>query len=170
MGIEIRRVHADEYEAAGTLTADAYREYSPREDEEWEAYFRRLADVRGRNAVTPVFVAAEDGKLLGTVTLELDERIPADGPTLQGHPLEEGEAHVRMLAIVPAARRRGVGRSLMQRCESEARKAGKTRLTLNTSDRMEPAKAMYEALGFILIERQTFEDGFCLLTYAIDLG
>jgi len=170
MTIDIRRVRPEEYDAAGALTADAYREYGPRGDDEWEAYFRRLANIRDRDQVAPVFVAVEEGILLGTVTLELDQRIPADGPTMQGHPLEPGEAHVRMLAIAPVARRRGIGRLLMKRCADEASKAGKTRLTLNTGDQMEPAKAMYEALGFDLVDRQEFDDGFCLLTYATDLA
>ena len=108
-------------------------------------------------------VAVEDGRVLGSLTLELDGRVRDGG---QGHrPLDPGEAHIRMLGVDPAARARGVARALMVASEAKARAAGKTYLTLHTTSRMEAAQAMYERLGYHRSEDRVFPDGFVLLTY-----
>jgi ribosomal protein S18 acetylase RimI-like enzyme len=161
-------VRAEEYEEAGAVTALAYREFGPRGDEGWDAYFVRLADVAGRDRVAPVYVAVEDGTILGTLTLELSERIPS-GTHTNDQPLEPDQAHIRMLGVHPDARRRGVAAALMARAVDESKAAGKTRLTLNTSNRMEAAQKMYAGLGFNMTGDQAFDDGFRLLTYAKQL-
>lgn len=51
----------------------------------------------------------------------------------------------------------------------QARAAGKTRLTLHTSTRMQAARAMYDEMGFHLVGEETFDDGFCLLAYELAL-
>jgi ribosomal protein S18 acetylase RimI-like enzyme len=75
-----------------------------------------------------------------------------------------------MLGVDPEARRRGVARMLMDASMDEARRAGKRRLTLNTTQRMRAAQAMYEALGFERMEDRIFPDGFVLLGYQKRLG
>jgi ribosomal protein S18 acetylase RimI-like enzyme len=159
MGIEIRPVRPDEYDEAGRVTADAYREFADSED--WDRYLRRLADVGGRAEIAPVLVAVEDGAILGTLTLELDRRIDGDEP-----PLPPGEAHIRMLGVAPDARGRGVARGLLDASFELAREAGRTRISLHTTQRMRAAQAMYEALGFERLPDRVFPDGFVLLSYA----
>jgi hypothetical protein len=39
-------------------------------------------------------------------------------------------------------------------------------MTLNTTERMEAAQGMYEALGYERREDRVFPDGFVLLTFA----
>src|SRR3990172_12536910 len=110
--MEIRRVRPEEYEEAGEVTALAYREHS-RPGDDWEEYFTRLREVGAREGAAIVLIAVDDGRILGTVTLELDERIEG------GHerePLAPGEAHIRMLGVHPEARRRGGAKALMGRC------------------------------------------------------
>ena len=75
-----------------------------------------------------------DGALVGCVTLDLDT------PANQRH-----RAEVQTLLVHPAARRRGLGRALMQRLEVEAVQHGRTLLTLNTG---EPADTLFRALGW----------------------
>ena len=106
-------------------------------------------------------MAVEAGRVLGSATLELDGRTePENGP------LPAGEAHIRMLGVSPDARRRGVARRLMEACEDRARAAGRTRMTLNTAQRMEAAQRMYASLGYEREPDRIFPDGFVLLTYA----
>jgi len=53
--------------------------------------------------------------------------------------------------------------------EARARAAGKTFMTLNTTQRMRAAQAMYERLGYERAEDILFPDGFVLLGYSKQL-
>ena len=161
MAIEVREARPDEYAEAGAVTADAYREFAREGSGDWEEYLQRIADVNERAARTVILVAVEDARILGTVTLELD------GRTDDTHGvLAPGEAHVRMLGVRPAARGRGVGKLLMTACEQRSREAGRTLISLNTTERMRVARTMYESLGYLRGEDLVFPDGFTLLSYA----
>jgi ribosomal protein S18 acetylase RimI-like enzyme len=161
----IRAARPPEFEEAGRVTALAYREFVRPGERAWTEYLERVADVAGRAQRALVLVAVDrDDRILGSTTLELDERIDEDDP-----PLSAGEAHVRMLGVAPESRGRGVARSLMEASANEARAQGKTRLTLHTTDRMIVAQRMYESMGFVRGTDRTFPDGFSLLTYAKEL-
>jgi ribosomal protein S18 acetylase RimI-like enzyme len=168
--IEIRDARPEEYAEAGRVTADAYREFvTP--GRSWEEYLVRLADVADRARRTSIIVAVEDGEVLGTVTLELDGRTDTESRNnREAEPLRPGQAHVRMLGVAPQARGRGVGRMLMDACLEESRRAGKTQLTLNTTERMKAARRMYESMGFTRTEDTVFPDGFVLLGYRKELS
>ena len=160
MAIEVRRALPAEYDEAGWVTALAYREFVRPEDGDWNDYLDRIADVRDRAGRTVVLVAVEDGRILGSATLELEGRTEEGEP-----PVPPDEAHLRMLGVHPDARRRGIARMLMDASVEEARRAGKRRLTLNTTRRMRAAQSMYEALGFERLDDRVFPDGFVLLGY-----
>jgi ribosomal protein S18 acetylase RimI-like enzyme len=165
MPITIREARPEEYAEAGDVTAAAYAEFVRPEDADWRAYVEELRDVRSRAARAVVLVALDDAeesdrRILGTLTLELSTRIDEDSP-----PLPEDAAHVRMLGVLPEARRLGVARTLMEEAERRARAAGKTRLTLHTTERMKAAQKMYDSLGFSRAPDRVFPDGFVLLGY-----
>ena len=158
--IEVREAEPEEWDEAGRVTADAYREFARGAD--WESYLDHLADVRGRAERTTVLVALDGGRLVGSATLELAGRVePGDDRALRS-----GEAHIRMVGVDPAHRRRGVGRLLMEACESRARAAGKTFVTLHTTGRMAAAHAMYETAGYERGPDRELGDGFVLLSYS----
>ena len=164
--LEIREARPDEYAEAGAVTAMAYREFVRQGDTGWEEYLQRIADVEGRAGRTTIFVAVDGERILGTATLELDGRVePEDDPTLA-----PDEAHIRMLGVHPDARRRGIALALMDACFARARGAGKSRMTLHTTERMRSARAMYEGLGFRRLPDRVFPDGFVLLTYEKPIG
>ena len=147
------------------MTADAYREFVGG-DPDWEDYLAHIADVEGRAGRTTILVAVEDGRVLASLTLELEGRVREDH---EHEPLSPDEAHVRMLGVEPSARRRGIARLLMAEVEVRALAAGKTRLTLHTTQRMRAAQALYERLGFDRAEDEVFPDGFVLLGYTKQL-
>src|SRR6184192_60528 len=97
--IEIREVRPEEYEEAGRVTADAYRPYARGED--WMEYLKELADVADRAQRTMVLVVVEDGRILGTTTLELDRRVSEGEGHVEGQRLPAHEAHIRMLGVLP---------------------------------------------------------------------
>ncbi len=161
MGTEVREARPDEYAEAGKVTADAYREFAREGEPDWLSYLEKIADVEGRASRTTIVVAVDDGRIVGSATLELDGRTDDDDGVLAPY-----ESHIRMLGVHPDARGRGIGRVLMDGCEDRARAAGRTLMTLNTTDRMVSAQRMYESLGYVREEDRVFPDGFVLLSYS----
>ena len=81
----------------------------------------------------------------------------ADG-TLAGYliawfVLDEGE--IANLAVVPAARRRGIARALLDAIVAEARGSGIARVFLEVRESNAAARALYASLGFTPIARRT---------------
>jgi ribosomal protein S18 acetylase RimI-like enzyme len=116
--------------------------------------------------VALVLVAVEGGRVIGTATLEIADRIePEDDPPLAPH-----EAHVRMVGVDPAARGRRIGTMLMEACIEGARAAGKTLVTLHTTTWMTAAQRMYESMGFQRKpEADRVFEKLVLLTYWLEL-
>jgi ribosomal protein S18 acetylase RimI-like enzyme len=108
--IETRRARPDEYDEAGRVTALAYREFVRPGETLWESYVEEIADVRSRAEIADVIVALEDGRIVGSATLELGDRIDAD----EDPPLEPDEAHIRMLGVSPDARGRSVDAGVLR--------------------------------------------------------
>ena len=168
MTIEVREAEPADHAEAGRVTALAYREFVPADDDgDWTRYLARMADVAGRADRTHILIALEEGRIVGSLTLELEGRV---GDWDRDPPLAPGEAHIRMLGVDPAARARGVGTRLMAACEARARAAGKTFITLHTTQRMEAAQRMYARLGYERTEDHVFPDGFVLLGYRKELS
>ena len=140
--IEIREVLPGEYEDTGGLTQRAYAEYARPGDPRWDNYFGVLADVAGRAGFATVLVAVAGGRIVGTATVELDRTIDGTGG------LPPGQANLRLLAVDPGARGRGVGRRLVEACVQVARRAGKEIVTLHTTEQMVAAQRIYRTLGF----------------------
>ena len=159
----IREATPAEYEAIGDLVVRAYRGVGETE----ESYFDELRDVAARAAVVPVLsaVGEESGRVLGAVTF-----VPGPGPFHEG---EFGDAaSIRMLAVEPEARGRGIGRALVEECIRRARADGRSRISLYTRPFMTAAHAMYEGLGFERVRDLDweFDPGEWLYAYAKDLG
>ena len=140
-GFVVRPVRPSEHESLGELIVAAYRAIAemPQSDE----YDAALRDVAMRAAASCVLVGvADDGTVLGGVTYVSGPDDP------YSEELRDDEAGMRMLAVAPAARRRGVGRALTLECLRRARAAGKRRLVLHTGVWMPEARRMYESIGF----------------------
>lgn len=87
-------------------------------------------------------VALENRSIFGAVTYVPGPQSP------WAELLNDGEAGVRMLAVLPAARRRGVGTALVLACIVQARHEGRHRVCLHTTPWMSGARRIYEELGF----------------------
>jgi ribosomal protein S18 acetylase RimI-like enzyme len=164
MVLQIREAEPTEFDVAGEVTAEAYREFvHPGSD--WEDYLRLIADVPERAARTTILVAVDDGRIVGSATLELTQRVePEDDPAL-----DPDEAHIRMVGVLPEMRRRGIAGALMKACIERASASGKTFVTLHTTERMQGAQQMYTSMGFVRGADRTFPDGFVLLSYRLEL-
>lgn len=69
--------------------------------------------------------------------------------------------HIRLenVAVLPAASGRGIGKSLIQFCEDEARRLGFGVVQLYTNEKMIENLSIYPRLGYVEVDRRT-EDGF----------
>lgn len=132
-------MRADEHAAAGALVVAAYRALPGAHLT--EGYAAELADVARRSREAEVLVAVT-GEILGCVTLVPDAGSP------WAELLEHGEAGIRMLAVLPAAQRGGVGRALVEACVARARQLGRNALLLHTTPWMTAAHRLYERAGF----------------------
>jgi ribosomal protein S18 acetylase RimI-like enzyme len=87
--------------------------------------------------------------LLGTVT----------APLPGGHISElgqDGELDFRLLAVAPSARRRGLGRLLVEHMITLAAERGAVRVVMNSGPEMTGAHQLYYSMGFSrLTERET---------------
>ena len=163
--IEVRAVRPEEYEEAGEATARAYVEFIPPERPEWQEYVGRIGDIAARAQHTVVLVALVDGAIAGTATVELDRHVEDDWR----EDVAPDEAHLRMLGVDPAYRRRGVARALMDAVLALAAERGRTRVTLETTPQMRAAQQMYESMGFVARGRRDQGPGLTLLSYELRL-
>jgi ribosomal protein S18 acetylase RimI-like enzyme len=163
MAVTVREALASEYEALGALTLAAYESLDgmPIGD-----YADELRDVADRATNAEVMVAVDDaGRLLGCVTY-----VP--GLSKYAEFSDPDAAGIRMLAVDPAARGRGVGEALVRACVARARSAGRARIVLHTTRWMASAQRLYARLGFDRSPDRDWEPepDMVLLAYELPLG
>ena len=67
--------------------------------------------------------------------------------------LDDETAEIKRMWIAPSARGMGLGRRLLAHLEDHARRAGRTRVLLDTNASLTEAIAMYESCGYVAIPR-----------------
>jgi ribosomal protein S18 acetylase RimI-like enzyme len=160
--LELHLVRPEELEDVGRLTTEVY--IGEGYIEESDGYVLELVDTPRRAREAEVWVAVEDGTLLGSVTF-----CPTGSAYREIAHDDEGE--FRMLAVSPSARGRGVGRELVAQCLRRSRELGYAGVRMSTMDRMTSAHSVYEALGFIRAPEDDWspEPRVNLLAYAVRL-
>ena len=142
MSVTVRAATRADYDEIARLTVAAYEADGQLEGE--IGYERVLADVAPRAAHGEMFVAVDDDsdKPLGAVTFVMPGGRYSELA-------REGEAEFRMLAVDPAAQRRGVARALVEACIDRAAALGCTALVISVRDFAEAAQRLYEKFGFV---------------------
>lgn len=158
----IRAVRSSEYETVGDLTLRAYQ--SLPEFTNTGGYEDELKDVAGRARDAEVFVALVEGRIVGGITFVADSTSPLSEWD------DAAAAGIRMLAIVPEAQGKGLGRALTAYSIERARGLGKTCLLLHSTDFMQSAHRLYESMGFVRTPEIDFSvETVNLLGYRLDL-
>lgn len=138
----IRMAIPDDFTAMELLLVEAYQEYAASlPPAAWEQMRVGLAAVE-RLASSATFLVAEDNhELVGSV---------AYYPPGMSDPrlFPRHWASLRLLAVAPAHRGRGLGRRLTEACVARAREDGAQEIGLHTSELMQTARQLYERLGF----------------------
>jgi ribosomal protein S18 acetylase RimI-like enzyme len=141
--LQIREARLPDQVAIRALTLAAYEEYSIPLGEHWDMYRQNiLATLASADSATQI-VAVQDGAIVGAVLLYAAGTQRA--PESESRPFPE----VRLLAVPPALRGRGIARALMDECIRRARRSGAPAMTLHTSDMMQTAMLLYERMGFV---------------------
>ncbi len=97
---------------------------------------RRYLRALKRYPDAAVFVAEEDGRIVGRLSLARDP-----------HPASHHVADLGLMVAI-SHRRRGVGRTLLEQAVAWARDAGVRKLELHVFPWNEPAIRLYETFGF----------------------
>jgi GNAT superfamily N-acetyltransferase len=161
--VVVRLATPVEYDAVGKLTLDVYVHsglISPT-----SGYVPTLANATDRAAHTDLLVAVVRDQVAGAVAY-----CPPGSPyaELAG----PHEAEIRMLAVHPDARNRGIGRALVEACLTRAHEAGLSGIRLSTQLNMPEAQRLYVQLGFVRTPDRDWStpSGKPLITFARTFG
>lgn len=159
--MEIRRAASDEHALIGELTVAAYAGFTTGAE---DFYVEHLRDAAARDREAELWVAAEAGTVVGTVTVA-----PEGSPWRElGRP---GEGEFRMLAVAPEAQGRGVGEALVRHILDRFREDGHARVLLCSLEDMGAAHRVYRRLGFERAPELDWSpvEGVDLIAFALDL-
>jgi predicted N-acetyltransferase YhbS len=138
--MDVRVAQPQDYAAIGDLTVDAYTAVNPHPRK--GDYDEELRDVARRAKECLVLVAIEDDEVSGSVTY-----VPGAHTSFSEF-ADEDAAGIRMLAVSTTRQRSGAGAALTAACIEQARRDGKRRIVLHSTELMTVARAMYERRGF----------------------
>jgi len=140
MPIAVRTAEPRELDAADRVARIAFGEYEARFPE-WIPLLREGRPMARLAADGEVLVADHDGAIVGAVAYLAPGRSkePAFRPEW---------AVLRMMAVDPAHRGRGIARALAEECARRARRDGAASLALYTSPAMKIAVELYVRMGF----------------------
>ena len=112
-------------------------------------------------------VAEIDGEIAGSVVL-----FPANIDAYEGHVDVLDYPEIRMLAVSPEMRGKGVASALVAECIQRAKAKGYQAIGLHTGDFMETAMKLYKHMGFERLPQYDFEpanDGIIVKAFRLSL-
>jgi predicted N-acetyltransferase YhbS len=165
--LRVRAARPEDREAIRDVTLAAYQEYAAAMPGFWEGYRRNIVASVTDVGSAEQLVAERAGAIVGTVLLYPPRRMELPG----GGQLEMPWPEVRLLAVAPAERGRGVGAALMQECVRRVRRAGGRVVSLHTTDLMRSALRMYQRMGFVRAPELDFHPtpGTTVMGFRLDL-
>ena len=151
--IVVRPARPEEHEHIARLTLDAYQQYaSLMAPSAWSALEQAVhASLANDTGVTRL-VAEHDGAIVGSAALYAPDS-EAYGSLASPATWPE----VRLVAVAPSARGRGIARALVEECIRRARVAGAAVLGLHTSRSMHAAVRLYLRMGFVRDPEHDFQ-------------
>ena len=131
----------------------------------WEALKQSISSEADEQAGVEKIVAEVDGEILGSVAL-----FPAKTDAYKGYVDAQDYPEIRMLAVTPEARGKGVATALIAECIRRTKEKGYASIGLHTGEFMDSAQRLYERLGFERLPQFDFEpagDGIIVKAYRL---
>jgi GNAT superfamily N-acetyltransferase len=165
----IRNAAEHEYEYIKNLRLQAYQEHAKKIPAgHWEILKNQITSDADLQPSVERIVAELDGLIVGTVAL-----FPTKIVAYKGLVDDESEyPEIRMLAVHPNARGKGIATLLLKECIKRCKQEGYQAIGLHTSDFMSTAVKLYEELGFEWLPQYDFEpadDGIIVKAFRVSL-
>jgi ribosomal protein S18 acetylase RimI-like enzyme len=146
----IRTFRADDLPRLKEITAEAFDGVSIDQNiqqrfgivagHDWQWRKSRHVEIDAVRDPQGIFVAEEDGQVLGYVSSWIDG--------------EAGIGHIPQLALTAAARGQGLGRRLLEHALARFRREGIRFAKIETLDQNHIAQRLFPSLGFVEVARQ----------------
>jgi len=148
---------------------NAYVEHAAKIPEgHWQALKQAILSEGDKLPGVERIVAEIDGKIAGSVVL-----FPANIDAYEGNVDVLDYPEIRMLAVSPEMRGKGVASALVSECIQRVKSRGYQAIGLHTGEFMETAMKLYETMGFERLPQYDFEpanDGIIVKAYRLSLG
>jgi GNAT superfamily N-acetyltransferase len=162
----IRDAREEEIQYIRNQRIKSYEEHSKNIPEKhWSALKGALLSEKDTQLGVECIVAELDGGIVGSVVL-----FPANTDAYVGTSIELHYPEIRMLAVTPEARGKGIAAALISECIRRAKVKGFQAIGLHTADFMESAVKLYQRIGFQHLPEFDFEpanDGIIVKGYRL---
>ncbi|OZB95981.1 GNAT family N-acetyltransferase [Paenibacillus sp. XY044] len=140
----LRDAKDSERELIAEVMLESYQQYAfDMPQDRWEQYRDSIRNSVYGDVPYARIVAEIDGRIIGSVLMFLSSEAAYGNPEMGIH-----SPIIRLLAVHPSARGRGVATALIREAARRTLELGATTLNLHTSDMMASAVKLYEKLGF----------------------
>lgn len=162
----IREATEHDREAIAEVLLNAYNQYSTFLPEPyWVEYRNSIRDSVYGDGPAARIIAEINNEIVGSVQLFLSSEAAYGKPELDIH-----SPIIRLLAVAPTARGRGIAGLLVQEAVRRSIALGAKTLNLHTSDMMASAVKLYHRLGFERAYETDIMNGETLVKgYRLDL-
>lgn len=164
----IRDAKVDEISVIREQRVAAYGEHSMKiPNGHWLALRKAITSDADLQPGVELIVAEWAGQVVGSVAL-----FPAKSDAYEGFVEEMDDPEIRLLAVAPGARGKGVAFKLVEECIRRVKVKGYSGIGLHTADFMEDAMRLYQSLGFERMPAYDFEpenDGIIVKAFRLEL-
>ncbi|MFC0557589.1 GNAT family N-acetyltransferase [Halalkalibacter alkalisediminis] len=166
--MNIRDALQEELNEIRTKRIAAYSEHALAVSKEhWQVLKQAISSEADTQDRVELIVAEVDGMILGSVAL-----FPPKADAYEGKVDELEYSEIRLLAVTPEARGKGVARALIMECVERTKAKGYDEIGLHTADFMKSAIKLYGSIGFERLPDHDFEpanDGVIVKAFRLGL-
>lgn len=166
--LQIREALSNEMDSVREQRVQAYEEHSQKVPVgHWNALKKAILADTDVQAGVEFLVAELNGEVVGSIVL-----YPAKSDAYDGLVDELDYPEIRMLAVSPNVRSKGIAEELVNECIKRAKQKEYKYIGLHTADFMTSAMRLYERIGFERQPQFDFEpanDGIIVKAYRLTI-